>query len=80
MMSGRKIPEEISVVGFDDMSIGQINCPPLTTIHQDVAGRGQKAVDMLVKAIEQGEKAPPYMFPVHLVERESVRRIQKSAD
>ena len=75
MQAGRKIPEEISIVGFDDTSIGRINCPPLTTIRQDVAARGQKAVQMLVDALEKGVTAEPYIFPVSLIERESVRKI-----
>ena len=75
MLGGRRIPEEISVVGFDDTAVSRMNCPPLTTVHQDIAGRGEKAVEMLVRAIRTGENAPPYMFPVHLIERDSVRRI-----
>ncbi|MBQ9308342.1 MAG: LacI family DNA-binding transcriptional regulator [Clostridia bacterium] len=77
LLSGRRIPEDISVVGFDDTSISQINCPPLTTVRQDVAGRGQKAVELLVDAIESNLYAPPCIFPVSLIERESVRALSQ---
>lgn len=75
MMHGRRVPDEISIVGYDDTAMARLNCPPLTCVHQDVAGRGAKAVEMLVDAIEKGEGSEPYTFPVTLVERQSVRRI-----
>ena len=75
MLSGRSVPNDVSIIGFDDIAVSRINCPPLTTIHQDVAARGTKAVEMLVDAIQTGHRADPYIFGVSLVKRESVRNL-----
>lgn len=77
-MAGRRVPEEVSIIGFDDMNISRINCPPLTTVHQDVVGRGELAVELLLNAIERGKSAEPYIFPVSLTERESVRDLREN--
>lgn len=74
--AGRRVPEDVSIVGFDDANVSRMNCPPLTTVHQDVVGRGAKAVEMLLHTIETGEYAPPCVFPVTLTERDSVRVLQ----
>ncbi len=74
-LAGRRIPEDVSIVGFDDARVASMNCPPLTTVRQDVVGRGAKAVEMLLHAIETGAHSAPYVFPVELVQRESTRRI-----
>lgn len=69
---GRRVPDEISIVGFDDLNISQMTSPLLTTIHQDVVGKGVKAVQMLLAAIAE-EHAPEIVtFPVSLVKRDSV--------
>ena len=57
-----KIPQEISVVGFDDSSLAQFVWPTLTTARQPVAEYGKLAVELLVERIDgnaktgQGEK------------------------
>lgn len=71
-LAGRRVPQDVSIVGFDDLNISRMNCPPLTTVHQDVAQRGAMAVDLLIRAIEGGAYAPPAVFPVSLTERDSV--------
>lgn len=77
MLAGRKIPDEVSIVGFDDISVSRTNCPPLTTVHQDVAERGAAATELLLGAIQRGEFPPPVVFPVKLTERMSVRDLRK---
>ncbi|MDO5299600.1 MAG: LacI family DNA-binding transcriptional regulator [Clostridia bacterium] len=72
-LSGRRVPQDVSIVGFDDTNQSRINCPPLTTVHQDVVGRGALAVELLINAMEKNEYAPPRIFPVSLTERDSVR-------
>lgn len=43
---GRRVPEDVSVVGFDDHPISKIWNPGLTTIRQDFRSVGMKAVDL----------------------------------
>ncbi len=75
--AGRKVPEDISVVGFDDLNIARLTSPQLTTVHQDVVEKGVIAVRMLIDAL-QGENdsmARSIVMPVRLVSRQSVRRL-----
>lgn len=73
--AGRRVPEEISIVGFDDLNISQLTSPRLTTVRQDVVGKGTSAVKMLLGAIA-GEEGPAQVtFPVSLLERQSVARL-----
>ena len=70
---GIKIPEQISVIGFDNLNIANYCTPGLTTIGQDIFEKGKMAVDMLCRTIEgQKSKQEEYMIPVRIVERESV--------
>jgi DNA-binding LacI/PurR family transcriptional regulator len=73
---GVRIPEQLSVVGFDDSPLSQRMRPALTTVRQDVAGKGRAAAAALIAAIESaqsGEAAKPrrVLLPTELVVRES---------
>lgn len=70
--SGRKVPDDVSVVGFDDIPESAHSLPPLTTIHQDFDGVGRRAVELIIAQLN-GEDAP-YAEPFipWLVERSSV--------
>jgi len=72
--AGRKIPRDISVIGFDNVVLSSIVHPPLTTIHQPKYEIGQAAVEILLRLTGKAERrvAPEHrLFDVHLVERES---------
>lgn len=73
---GIKVPDDISVVGFDDINISQMITPTLTTIHQDMNLKGRLAVDFMLQLLE-GRPLEKYeiTLPTHLVERHSVRRL-----
>jgi DNA-binding LacI/PurR family transcriptional regulator len=51
---GRRIPHEISVVGFDDIPEAAYFTPPLTTIRQDFDEIGRQSLDLLLQEIEHG--------------------------
>lgn len=68
---GKRVPEDIKIVGFDDVMISQITNPPITTIHQPIKEMAQAAVDMVISASE-GKMVPKRtLLPVNLVKRES---------
>src|SRR5215471_14103989 len=72
--AGRKIPQDVSVIGFDNIELSSIVHPPLTTIHQPKYEIGQAAVEILLRLTGKTERraAPEHrLFDVHLVERES---------
>ncbi|MCL3788971.1 LacI family DNA-binding transcriptional regulator [Actinomyces sp. 186855] len=56
--AGRRVPEELSVVGFDDIPLVTYLPVPLTTVHQDFAEMGRVAVDRLMRIIATGEADP----------------------
>lgn len=49
---GRRVPEDVSVIGFDDHPLAKVCRPPLTTIHQHFEEAGGRAVDMLLHLVE----------------------------
>lgn len=70
--SGLRVPEDIALVGFDDIETAQYLHPPLTTIHQDMLGQGQLAVRMLLARINGTESAvETQILPTALVIRRS---------
>ena len=75
--AGRKIPREISVIGFDDMYYSRITSPSLTTIHQDAGKKGIIAAEIMADYLEGREKSPRNItMPINIIERDSV--IQRS--
>ncbi|MDR3052103.1 MAG: LacI family transcriptional regulator [Oscillospiraceae bacterium] len=73
---GLRVPEDVSIVGFDDLNISQLTSPHLTTIHQDVVEKGMTAVRTLLSAIAREAFPAPITFPVRLIERQSVAKRQ----
>lgn len=74
--SGLKVPEDISVIGFDDIKLAQHIDPPLTTVRQDKELIGQQAAIMLLDKINNKENMTTdvkKMVPVTLVKRQSVK-------
>ncbi len=55
---GVKVPEQISIVGFDDIPESEFFSPPLTTIRQDFGAVGRRSIDVLLRQIESGEPLP----------------------
>lgn len=51
------VPDDLSVVGFDDIDLAQYTDPPLTTVHQPIRRKGEEAVRMLLSIIEGREPA-----------------------
>ena len=48
---GLRVPEDVSIMGFDDVPLARYIDPPLSTIRQDMAGLGRRATQMLLDAI-----------------------------
>jgi LacI family transcriptional regulator len=69
---GRRVPDDVSVVGFDDIPQAAATYPAVTTVAQPIAEMGQLGVRLLLERIAQPE-APPrrVVLPTRLVVRES---------
>lgn len=73
---GLSVPNDISVVGFDDIEYSEHVVPPLTTIRQDRAALGQTAARILLqRRAEQLRSNAIEEIPVDLVQRGSTRRL-----
>lgn len=71
---GVLIPEELSIVGFDDVYLAQMCYPSLTTVRQDIERKGSEAVRMIIEAAGEGRRERmECILPLTLVERDSVR-------
>ena len=76
--NGMRVPEAVSVIGFDDMPLATYFDPPLTTIKQDTFLMGFEAARLLVRLIEhpEGEKTSIYL-PGELVIRHSTATVPR---
>ncbi|MEH7392560.1 LacI family DNA-binding transcriptional regulator [Bacillus sp. JJ1474] len=69
---GKKVPEDIAIVGFDGIMMSTATTPELTTVVQPIYELGEKAATLLVQLIEkQPVLETIYTLDVHLVERQS---------
>ncbi|MDD3904332.1 MAG: substrate-binding domain-containing protein, partial [Sphaerochaeta sp.] len=72
---GLKVPDDISLIGFDDGFLASNTDPALTTIRQDVDSKAKIAAQLVIDTIENQENNSNIVLPVSLVERDSVRKI-----
>ncbi len=70
--SGRRVPDDVSVVGFDDVMLAAASEPPLTTVRQPLEEMGRAAADMLLASLERESVARETILPTSLVRRESL--------
>lgn len=76
---GLAIPDDISVIGFDNWDPAKDTIPPLTTIQVDTERMGRTAVERLLQRFENpDEPVMKVVLGTHLVERESVRTLDSS--
>lgn len=71
--AGIRVPDDVSLAGFDDVPIARYLTPPLTTVRVDIAELGRRAVDQLISTLEQGANGSRThdVIPTTLVVRES---------
>jgi LacI family transcriptional regulator len=77
---GLKVPDDISVIGFDDITYSTMITPPLTTIHQPIDQIANTAVNQLIQTIEEPLTDPvDIVMPTRLVIRETCAAPRKEA-
>ena len=73
---GLRIPDDLSVIGYDDIEASSLTCPALTTVHQPTLEKGHVAARLLLQRIEVASlQAEHVVLPVELVERQSFRTV-----
>lgn len=73
-----KVPEQVKIIGFDDIFISQSCHPSLSTIKQDIYGLAKKASDLLLKLmndIDIEDEHKRYILPVEVIRRDSTKKI-----
>ena len=74
--AGCRVPDDYSVIGFDDLEISKYLTPGLTTVKQQISLKGQRAVELLLKHIEDPNlPKQEEILPLELIERGSVRKV-----
>jgi LacI family transcriptional regulator len=72
-----KVPEDISIIGFDNVSISQYSYPALSTITQPAFEKGVIAADMLVNYLHTKVRPESIMLPTELVIRQSTGPVKE---
>jgi len=72
--TGLKIPDDISVAGFDNLAVSKYISPSLTTVDMPKYKLGKKAMELLIKKID-GEKIDNILLPTELIIRDSTAKI-----
>jgi DNA-binding LacI/PurR family transcriptional regulator len=70
--AGKRVPQDVAVVGFDDSAVARQTDPPLTTVHQPVEEMGRQMARLLVSRIRGDQPQRPWvLLDTHLVIRAS---------
>jgi LacI family transcriptional regulator len=72
---GIKVPEDISLIGHDDIPLAALLTPPLTTIRVDCGALGRSAIDMLFKLMTGSEEPIPSILPTRLIQRDTLKTV-----
>jgi DNA-binding LacI/PurR family transcriptional regulator len=72
--AGRRVPDDISVVGFDDQPETRYFIPPLTTVRQDFDAVGREAITLLIRAMSGSRPQRPDLIQPELIVRASTGR------
>lgn len=78
--AGKRVPEDISVIGFDDNMLAKLRRPGLTTVHQEIEKKGVIAAETLITMLN-GESVPEQIIlGTELVIRDTVRDIRADSE
>lgn len=76
---GKSIPRDLSLIGFDDLSICQFTFPGLSTVRQDINKKGMEVGNLLIHRINGDEDKRSVILPVELVLRQTVLPLENKA-
>jgi DNA-binding LacI/PurR family transcriptional regulator len=68
---GRRVPDDVAVIGFDDVGEAQLVVPPLTTMRQPLADLGRMMTRVLLARVTGAEAASRTVLPTEVVRRDS---------
>lgn len=74
--AGKRVPEDVSVMGLDGLALGKYLVPQLSTVRQDFQTIAQRSVEILLDAVEDGMPARHETVPFQVHPRESIRSVK----
>jgi LacI family transcriptional regulator len=74
------VPDDISVVGIDDIAMAQRCRPKLTTVANPTAAAGRTAVDMLLQLRDDRRATAQVTLPTEFIDRDSTKPLERSED
>lgn len=72
---GIKVPDDLSLMGYDNLKIAEMAVPTLTTVAQPFEKMGERAAEMVFEMLTTGNMVESYYFPHKIIERQSVKAI-----
>lgn len=72
--NGRRVPEDVSIVGFDDIEFSKLVTPSLSTIRQPIREMGTRAIEIILGSVRGEACEKDNVFDVTLVERETTKK------
>ncbi|MUG64820.1 MULTISPECIES: LacI family DNA-binding transcriptional regulator [Paenibacillus] len=73
---GKRVPEDVQIIGFDDIPLSRLLAPSLSTIHQPAYEMGREAAELLIQLMEgQHIERKSKQYPVHFIERQTTRKV-----
>ncbi len=75
---GVSVPEQMSLIGFDNLSISKMIYPKLTTVNQNIFEKGEKGVEILINALDHKEieTGKDTVLDINIIERQSVKNLK----
>lgn len=70
-----RVPEDFSIIGYDNTSLADMSIPPLTTVGQPLREMGKRSIEKLIYMIEEGEDATSVVMSHQIIERSTVRQL-----
>ena len=65
--AGRRVPDDVALVGFDGSAAASLTRPPLTSVENPVAEMAERATELLLRLL-RGDEVRPEVLPTRLVE------------
>lgn len=73
---GLKVPDDISIIGYDNTQVAEMCYPALTTLAQPLYEMGQKSVEMIIDKIASSVEVKSIIMPFKIVERDTVKKVE----
>lgn len=77
--AGKRVPEDVKVVGFNGDFLSQLLSPSLTSVCQNIPQMCQASVDCLIRRIDEETDVEDRIIPVTIARRESTRRLPEDS-